>query len=51
MQFLEEAHNRALFRTRSLQAEIAVKNNTIDDLNKEITYIKSRLDKREDFRM
>ena len=49
IQIIEEANNRVLFRNRTLQAEISVKNNQIDDLSKEITYIKSKLDSRKEF--
>lgn len=43
LQFLEEANNRLVFRMRNLQVEISGKDNTIAELNQEITFLKRKL--------
>ena len=45
LQYLEEANNRLGFRMRNLQVEISGKDNSITELNQEINFIKSKLDK------
>ena len=50
LQYLEEANNRLVFRMRNLQAEISGKDNSITELNQEINFIKSKLDKPREIR-
>ena len=50
LQYLEEANNRLVFRMRNLQVEISGKDNSITELNQEINFIKSKLDKPREIR-
>ena len=45
LQYLEEANNRFVFRMRNLQVEISGKDNEIQELKQEITFMKRKLDK------
>ena len=50
LQYLEDANNRLVFRMRNLQVEISGKDNSITELNQEISFIKRKLDKPREIR-